>query len=225
MEARATGSAGTGFAGAPARLIVDALDHTDDRRHLLERTGYSIERWFFDMERDLTEPVEAPRVPADLTLAAFDWAHDDAVRRAHNEAFATHWGSSQRSPEEWQRWFTGDRHFRPDLSFVVLDGDEVAAYALCHRYPEEDELHGYTSGGSASSAPGRRGGPRARHLAPPPHRRGDAGRRPRPRRPQRRQPERHRHAGPLRARGLPRIRRPPTHCNCSARAPSASDSQ
>ena len=87
-----------------------------------------------------------PACPPDLTLAGFDWAHDDAVRRAHNEAFATHWGSSQRSPEEWQRWFTGDRHFRPDLSFVVLDGDEVAAYALCHRYPEEDELHGYTSG-------------------------------------------------------------------------------
>ena len=146
MEARAADIHRDRLEGAASRLVVDALDHTTDRRHLLERAGYSIERWFIDMERDLTEPVEAPRVPADLTLTGFDWAHDDAIRRAHNEAFATHWGSSQRSPEEWQRWFTGDRHFRPDLSFVVLDGDEVAAYALCHRYPEEDELHGYTSG-------------------------------------------------------------------------------
>ena len=127
-----------------------------DRRHLLERAGYSIERWFIDMDRDLTEPVEDLR-PRGPDLAAFDWAHDDAVRRAHSEAFATHWGSSQRSPEEWQRWFTGDRHFRPDLSFVVLDGDEVTAYALT-TYPEEDEMQGYTSGWlQASSAPGRPG--------------------------------------------------------------------
>ena len=146
-----------------------------------------------------------PACPPDLTLAGFDWAHDDAVRRAHNEAFATHWGSSQRSPEEWQRWFTGDRHFRPDLSFVVLDGDEVAAYALCHRYPEEDELHGYTSGWLGQL--GTRAPWRGRGLGTALLRRIVAAMQADglgPRRPQRRQPERHRCARPsYEPRGLP----------------------
>ncbi len=136
------------------------------------------------MERDLAEPVDEPRRPAGPRRScAFDRAHDDAVRVAHNECFATHWGSSERIAGEWQQWFTGDRHFRPDLSFLVLDGDEVAAYTLCQRYPEEDEPHGYTSGwlgqlGTRRPWRGRGLG----HLAAPPDRRGDAGRRPRPRR-------------------------------------------
>jgi mycothiol synthase len=146
MEARAATVHRERLGGAPSRLVAHALDVNADRRRLLERAGYEVQRWFFDMERDLAERVEEPSVPPDLTLVGFDPVHDDAVRRAHNEAFAAHWGSSERSSDEWGRWFTGERHFRPDLSFVVLDRDEVAAYALCHRYPEEDGPQGYTSG-------------------------------------------------------------------------------
>ena len=112
---------------------------------MLESAGYTVERWFFDMERDLREPGREPEIPPGLELTGFEPAHDEAVRRAHNEAFAGHWGSSERSPDEWAKWFTGNRHFRADLSFVVRDGDEVAAYALCQRYPEEDEPQGYSS--------------------------------------------------------------------------------
>jgi ribosomal protein S18 acetylase RimI-like enzyme len=137
---------GERFAGAPTRLTAHALERTEDRRRLLEHAGFSFARWFFDMERDLAEPVADPAVPEGLRLVPYDPAHDEEVRVAHNECFAAHWGSSERSPEMWRRWFTGNRHFRPDLSALVLDGDELVAYALCQRYPEEDEAQGYTSG-------------------------------------------------------------------------------
>ncbi len=145
MEAQATAIRRDRLGGARSRLVAYALDHHEDRRALFEGRGYAVERWFFDMDRDLTEPVGPPAVPPELDLVAYDPARDDDVRRAHNEAFSAHWGSAQRNPDEWAKWFTGSRHFRPDLSFLVLDGDEIAAYALCQRYPEEDELQGYTS--------------------------------------------------------------------------------
>jgi mycothiol synthase len=145
MVARADAVASERFPGATVRVRAQALDRTEDRRALLEAAGFEIARWFFDMERDLAQPVEEPQLPPDLALVPFDPARDEEVRRAHNESFAQHWGSAERSPEVWAQWFTGNRHFRPDLSFLVLDGGEVAAYALCQRYPEEDEALGHTA--------------------------------------------------------------------------------
>ena len=144
--------------GATSRLVVDALDHTTDRRHLLERAGYSIERWFFDMDRDLAEPVEAPRVPA---------GPDPRRLRL---------GPRRRGPAGPQR---GLRH---PLGFVTAQPRGVAA--VVHRRPplparpqlrrarrrrgrgvralpslprggRAARLH--VGDGSASSAPGRRG--------------------------------------------------------------------
>jgi ribosomal protein S18 acetylase RimI-like enzyme len=83
-----------------------------------------------------------------VRLVPFDWAFDEAVRHAHNEAFARHWGSVDRDAVAWQQWFTGSRAFRPELSFVVLDGaDEpagpvVAAYLLSYFWAADAEATG-----------------------------------------------------------------------------------
>lgn len=64
----------------------------------------------------------------------------EAVRRAHNEAFADHWGSAPRSQEKWEDQMAS-RSFRPALSKVVLSDDpslepveRVDAYALCNEW-------------------------------------------------------------------------------------------
>ncbi len=102
---------------------------------LLERAGYRPVRWWYEMETDLSAPLPEPTPPpGGLRLESFDPAYDDAVRRAHNEAFAGHWGSSERDAAEWAQWYTGSYAFRPEVSFVMLDGEEIAGYVLAYHW-------------------------------------------------------------------------------------------
>jgi mycothiol synthase len=117
----------------PGAYRVNPFARTADHIALLERAGYAPVRWWNVMSRDLSEPPPQPGpVPAGLRLIPYDGAHDDAVRRAHNEAFDEHWGSSEHDRDEWRQWFTGHRAFEPASSFLVLDGEEIAAYVLSY---------------------------------------------------------------------------------------------
>ncbi|MGH9186082.1 MAG: GNAT family N-acetyltransferase, partial [Acidimicrobiales bacterium] len=93
-------------------------------------------RYWFDMRRGLDGDPPPTEVPAGLEVRPYDPALDEAVRVAHNEAFEDHWGSSERSEEDWRIWYVG-RNFRPDLSFVAIDGEEVAGYLLTDYYAAE----------------------------------------------------------------------------------------
>jgi ribosomal protein S18 acetylase RimI-like enzyme len=91
--------------------------------------GFTAVRHYMDMRRVLAEALPAePAVPG-VRIAPYDAALAEAVRVAHNEAFADHWSSEPIRPEDWERDFVGDPHFRADLSFVALAGDEVAGYS------------------------------------------------------------------------------------------------
>lgn len=102
---------------------------------LFGRHGYEPCRYFFHMERALgAEPIADAVVPEGLRLVPFDPAYDENLRETHNEVFLDHWGSSPRDADTWKVWFTGARAFRPGLSFLVLDGDRIAAYSLGYEY-------------------------------------------------------------------------------------------
>jgi mycothiol synthase len=127
----------------PGQLMLMPCVHVTDHVRLAERAGYIAVRWFNEMKRDLGEPVPEPApVPDGLRLVRFDRSLDDTVRRTHNDAFAQHWGASERDAVDWAHWFTGARAFRPELSFVVLDGAEVVAYLLSYFWEAEAEATG-----------------------------------------------------------------------------------
>ena len=44
--------------------------------------------------------------------------------------------------ETWKLYFTDRDSFRPDLSYLVLDGDEVAGFSINFLSPEENERKG-----------------------------------------------------------------------------------
>jgi mycothiol synthase len=91
--------------------------------------GFSAVRTYMEMRRDLGAALPAePAVPG-VRIVPYDTAFAEAVRVAHNEAFADHWSSEPVRPEDWERDFVGDPHFRADFSFIALAGDEVAAYS------------------------------------------------------------------------------------------------
>lgn len=153
----------------PGVIRVSVEDASPDSvRHLLLRAGFTTQRFFADLRRDLAEPL--PDVQLDGTLRLLPWSQelDEPTRLAHNDAFRDHWGSQPRSPEQW----TGGRTlFVPQWSFVVVDdrpdvagllaspdtdpataaalragGPLVVGYHLASRYEADFEVRGYSFG-------------------------------------------------------------------------------
>lgn len=145
----ATAAAARGDVPANASFMV--AEHVHDAARLAERAGFRPARWFSVMRRDLSLPIGEPSLPQDaasagLRLVPFSAELDDALRVAHNEAFADHWGFQPWDADTWKQWETGHRDFRGDWSFAVLDGDEIAGYALSAGYVGDWEAQGYTEG-------------------------------------------------------------------------------
>lgn len=142
LEARGRQIAASYDDGLPVWLEASTEDGHPGRVALFAASGYTPLRHWFEMRRDLAQPVADVPPPAGLELCAWDPDRDEAVRAAHNEAFADHWGSEPRSADDWRLWVTGHRNFRPDLSLLALDGDEVAGYLLAAYYPQDAEASG-----------------------------------------------------------------------------------
>jgi mycothiol synthase len=108
---------------------------------LLRRASFEPERWYWDMERPLTELPEVPAVPG-IDLVPFDRTRDEEVRRAHNAAFTEHFGSTERDETAWRSWFTGQRAFRPDLSVLALADGAVVGYVLAYVFEADTRATG-----------------------------------------------------------------------------------
>ena len=100
---------------------------------LARSAGLAPVRHWFEMERDLAG--RPPVAPTPLRLVPYDIARDEDVRVARNDAFADHYGSSPRDEAEWRQHGTGSPGFRPELSLLALDGDEIASFLLSYVYP------------------------------------------------------------------------------------------
>lgn len=131
---------------APAWLEVAATEGDLPRESLFRDSGFSPLRYYFEMRRPLAGFDVTPRdVPSPLRTVPYDRGLDDAVRDAHNEAFLDHFAASELDEESWRIWVTGD-DFRADLSYLVLDGDEVVGYVLNSLHPADWPSLGFTEG-------------------------------------------------------------------------------
>ncbi len=154
----AVGAAGHAL---PVHLHLFTEDGQEDVAALGARAGFAPRRYFLELARPLAGEGAQPLPPvgepgAGLRLAPYAPALDEAVRAAHNEAFADHWGSQPRTAENWARTVTGHRDFRPGWSFVVLDETSataapasepvVAAYTLSAAYPQDWAARGRSEG-------------------------------------------------------------------------------
>lgn len=131
--------------GAP---VARSFSREENRSHgaLLTAAGFAMVRYFTEMERPLSG-LPRPAAPRGVVVVPFIPELGEAVRLAHNEAFADHWGSEARSPEKW-RYFLNHESFRPDLSSVALDevSGEVAGYQMSMEDPEAFSREGLRCG-------------------------------------------------------------------------------
>ncbi|MEU7583467.1 GNAT family N-acetyltransferase [Streptomyces sp. NPDC041068] len=145
---RATQRHGEQFPDLPGEAHIQLHAPNTAKRALFQKAGFEARRWFFDMRRPLEggSPDGGSIVattPSDgLRVVPFTDAYDDATRLAHNEAFRDHWGHTPTAPDRWRHGATGARSFRPDVSFLALDGEEVAGYLISHEYDAETAMTG-----------------------------------------------------------------------------------
>ncbi|MFN3867403.1 MAG: GNAT family N-acetyltransferase, partial [Demequina sp.] len=135
MEPRARVLAAERHPGSPVQLRANGGKEGRDATGLLEDHGYRAVRWFTDMKRDLPgTPLPAVNARAEV----FTPELAEAVRLAHNDAFATHWGSTAQSPQQWSD-FLGSRSLRAAESRVIRDDDgAVLAYALAGQWVDRE---------------------------------------------------------------------------------------
>ena len=133
--------------GDRSRVIRSGIHDTQTQRQTqLEQHGYHIARSFYRMQRDLSEPIPAVQLPADLALRVYVPDLGEATHQAFNEAFRDHWSFDPVTGEDWEKFFVGRPSFRPDLTYLVMDGAEIAGFSLNCISPEENARRGRSAG-------------------------------------------------------------------------------
>ena len=74
-----------------------------------------------------------PLPPADPLVQRYEPGLREAIRLAHNDAFATHWGSTAQTERAWREQLES-RTFRPDSSTVWIEDGDVLAYVLTYQW-------------------------------------------------------------------------------------------
>jgi ribosomal protein S18 acetylase RimI-like enzyme len=144
QEARALGQLATVDKALPGAILVWADERQSDLRSLSARRGFHIARYYLELRRDLTQPIE-PRELDGYEIVPFDLALAEQVRLARNDSFRDHWGSQPVVEEAWES-FVARSILRPDLSFLAIAPDgEVAGFVISEVDEGDFESQGFTS--------------------------------------------------------------------------------
>ncbi len=128
--------AASGYEG-PTFYQSGAADTEVATHALLIGAGYQIRRNFFEMVRPDLEDIPDLPLPDGLEVRPATPDQYRAIGAALNEAFRDHWGHSEATEEEHQRWLNSP-HFQPHLWQVAWAGDEVAGMVLPYIDPDEN---------------------------------------------------------------------------------------
>jgi ribosomal protein S18 acetylase RimI-like enzyme len=115
----------------------------ESTRRLVEARGYAPIRFQFRML--VEHGAEPPRAvfPDGLEPTAFRADDERAVHAAQMDAFADHWGFTFEPFDAWRTWNLERDTARPDLWWLVRDGDEIAAVCLNRMGDSGEPDHGY----------------------------------------------------------------------------------
>jgi len=112
-------------------FIQSTTNNKDEAGHaLLRAEGYSPIRYYWRMEIKLQAAPPAVTFPAGIKLGSFiQDEHAVAVWQADDEAFRDHWGSHDRTYEEWSHGKFGNPNFDPTLWMIAWDGEQIAGFS------------------------------------------------------------------------------------------------
>ena len=124
----------------PRVFFQDSYSHLTDEIDFFISRGYTIVRYFHELGRDLSVPIEPVEFPDGIEVRPLD-GHEEDARLVHNDSFRDHWGSQPVPKKRWLRQF--NEFFMPEASFVAYDQDTPVAYLLSSRYPHDFDDRGW----------------------------------------------------------------------------------
>jgi mycothiol synthase len=99
---------------------------------LYHRFGLTPVRYWFEMVAPTTGVPDAA-APDGLDIVGYVPGRERELHRAHEEAFADHWGHQDPGADAWLGRSVRSRDFLPEQSRFALAGDEIAGYVLAYR--------------------------------------------------------------------------------------------
>lgn len=137
----------------PLQLTAYVDEKLESQQRLYRAGGLAPVRWFADMGRifelddDGKPRLTAVEAPPGIRLVPYSKKLSEAVRLAHNDAFADHWGSQPVARGPWEDQLSRSVS-RPSWSWVALDAStsEVAGYAINSAYEQDWEAQGFSEG-------------------------------------------------------------------------------
>jgi len=126
----------------------------DDRSiRLFERFGLSPVRYFFEMLLPMSD-LRPADMPSGFAVVPFGAELAEPLYEADDEAFSDHWGHERLPFDKWRTLTIDSELFRPELSRIALDGDQIAAYVLSY----DDGVGSHYIGQVGTRRPWRRRG-------------------------------------------------------------------
>ena len=125
--------------GFEVKLRSGCRDSFSERIATLENHDFTVDRYFFTMERSLLESIPEPQFPEGFTLKRTNPKQDVALWvELFNQAFQDHWNHHDVTVENLQHWLN-DENYRAELDLVVVNPDgQFAACCYGEIFPEEN---------------------------------------------------------------------------------------
>lgn len=116
---------------------------------MLQSRSYFEERYFFEMVRDLTQPIPPAELPEGVEFRPVTEEHYRKIFDGMDEAFRDHWGHSDATEEDYQRFMHRIKEmdgYNPAWWVVAWDGEEFAGIVMNKIFAEENQLLGIQRG-------------------------------------------------------------------------------
>lgn len=129
--------------GLPAEFQCSIRDDQTEMIELVQARGFTLNRYFWTMERSLQEPIPAPVLPPGFTLQQ-GAGPEDAERYVamFNDAWIDHWNSHLMTVEHFLHDLTLP-DYRADRDIIALAPDGTfAAFCYSRISPEENARSG-----------------------------------------------------------------------------------
>ncbi len=130
----------------PRNLRVSTPSTGVDRIRLLERHGFQPVRQFYKMRREMAKAIGEWSLPSGLRMVPWSDDLDETMRVTINEAFLDHWRFEPIASGVWKLDLTTSSDFRSDLTFAVMDGDEMAGAIVNSVHTEDNARQGLNEG-------------------------------------------------------------------------------
>lgn len=111
----------------PCVLRIMFTDSRQDAVELYEKFGFQFFLAEDEMHRDLKQPIPSISLPTGMNFVP--WSPGYAFQ-VYNDAFRDRPGFPNWTEAVWRQNFTGFDTFRPELSLMVMAGEQPAAYAV-----------------------------------------------------------------------------------------------